>query len=131
MDADTRKNSSDLVELDQYLAPFAFSKHLQLRNAAVGVRDARFQQRLKVCNSPHNGRFVEQVGGVLHMEQEALRYFIHKPGHIEHRGVGVDRNPFQREAGEFHRFHRRVLQRKHDLEDRAMALAAFGLQFLY
>src|SRR6516164_8293202 len=77
-----------------------------------------------------DSRGVEQVGVVLDAQQQTLRHRECKPGHVKDRGGLMDRRPFHRQSRSLEIATRHVLQTEEHLEDRVIAEAALGLQFL-
>src|SRR6266498_3863642 len=73
---------------------------------------------------------MKQVCAVLDMAGDSMFLINEREGQIEFRHPAVNLDGFGAKARQFKGWHRSILERKHDLEDRVTTQVALGLQFL-
>ena len=87
----------------------------------IGLIERLFEQAREAFAQPGDGEFIEQVGGVAEAAGQAVLRMRQAQREIElGAGLGCGQQ-LQREPGQGERFHRRVLQYEHDLEQRRAA----------
>ncbi|SAL07965.1 hypothetical protein AWB81_08459 [Caballeronia arationis] len=93
-------------------------KRMQRR---IGLLQRLFEQAREAFAQPSDGECIEQVGGVAETAGQPVLLMSQAQGEIE-LGAGFRcGQQLQREPGQGERFHRRVLQYEHDLEQRRAA----------
>ncbi|SAL06824.1 hypothetical protein AWB78_08266 [Caballeronia calidae] len=97
---------------------------LERMQRCIGLIERLLQQTREAFTEPDDGALVEQIGGVAEAAREAVFRMRQIQREIE-LGAGVDcGQQLQIEPWQDERFHRRVLQHEHDLEQRRAARVA-------